>query len=395
MEIYLPQVPNTAAETQNNQNGYTVQPGDTLESIAAQFGVDLDDLIAANFKDGAPDVLSAGQEINIPSDANATFTSYTAQGGDTKENIAAQFDVSLTDLVRANPGLVNTVLLPGLLVKIPQFANKEQNKLPDDYTMKLGDTLAEIAKKHGISTEKLQKANPQITDVNKGYPGTLVKFPKANIPTISQENNLTNQVKAQSPQAIGFDAFSKLRFQMMGNQFQMNNLNNLPGLGINQNIPSQQQDDEQSEENKQKRRPNIPTPFDKWAEFIYIAAEKYNLEASLIAAVIWCESGGNNIIGKNGHGCGLMQIDDHRYSTWLQEHQQGLDPASNIDFGCSILRECLDHFKNDVKLALAAYSVGIETVNYGVLSSLPNTAGSKYAFDVLSQQEYFKKFFDN
>ncbi len=389
MEIYLPQVPNTGSDTQSNQAGYTVQPGDTLESIAAKFGVDVDDLIAANFKDGAPSALSPGQEINIPVDANATFTSYTAQGGDSKESVAAQFDVPLTNLLRANPSLANAVLLPGFLIKIPQLAGKEQNNLPEDYTMKLGDTLAEIAKKHGISAEKLQKANPQITDINKGFPGTLIKFPKANIPKVEATET---QIKAPVSSAAAFDSFSKLRFQMMGNPIQMNNL---PGLGINQNIPNQQED-EQSEQNKQqRRRPNMPAPFDKWSEYIYLAAEKYNLEASLIAAVIWCESAGNNIIGKNGHGHGLMQIDDRRYNDWLRQNQQGLDPASNIDFGCSILRECLDSFKNDNNLALAAYCVGIEPIKYSVTSQLPNTTGSKYAFDVLSQKEYFKRFFEN
>ncbi|KAF0229607.1 MAG: hypothetical protein FD167_4801, partial [bacterium] len=47
------------------------------------------------------------------------------------------------------------------------------------------------------------------------------------------------------------------------------------------------------------------------------------------------------------------------------------------------------------KLALAAYSVGIETVEYALRSNLPDMAGSRYAFEILSQQEYFKRFFED
>lgn len=387
MEIYLPQVPNTGDSSQTSQTGYTVQPGDTLESIAAQFGVSLEALIAANFKDGLIGELFVGQEINIPTGDNVTgFLNYTSQQGDTTGSIASQFNLGLKDLLRANPSLVNNPLFAGALLKIPQLAinSSEQNKLPDNYTMKIGDTLGEIAKKYGISAQELQKANPDITDINKMYPGKLIKFPQ------NKPNQEHVQNKENYTPAFALDNFSKLRFQMMGNSILQPQIAP-PGFGT---IPTQINESEEEDQKQQKRRPNIPAPFDKWAEFIYLAAEKYNLAASLIAAVIWRESAGNNIIGTNGR-CGLMQIDDKRYSDWLSAHQQGLDPASNIDFGASLLRKYLDKFQNDLKLALAAYSVGVETIEYARNSNLPDMVGSKYAFEVLSQQEYFKRFFEH
>lgn len=398
MEIYIPQVPSTGSDTQTNPNGYIVQPGDTLESIAAQFGVEINELIAANFKDGSVGELVAGQELEIPLDPNVTgFIEHNVKRGDTKENIATQYQVSENVLLRANPSLANTPTLPpNFLVKIPQFtANKadeanKNNNLPDSYTMKLGDTLAEIAKKHGVSTEELKKANPEIADINKNYPGMVIKFAQSKKPL--EENN--SQIKDSFTAGVGFDNFSKLRFQMMGNQKLLDNPLTPPGFGTNQ-TPINQHEEEQEKKPDQKRRPAMPAPFDKWAEFIYLAAEKYAVEASLIAAIIWQESGGNNIIGKNGHGCGLMQIDDRRYNDWLRSNQQGLDPATNIDFGTSIVKKCLDHFRGDPKLALAAYSVGIETIEWAMKSNLPDMIGSRYAFDVLSQQEYFRKFFED
>lgn len=45
---------------------YTVQPGDTISSIALKFGVSMDDLQAAN-PDVSPNTMSIGQVIKIPS----------------------------------------------------------------------------------------------------------------------------------------------------------------------------------------------------------------------------------------------------------------------------------------------------------------------------------------
>ena len=45
---------------------YTVQPGDTISSIALRFGVSMDDLQAAN-PEISPNAMSVGQVINIPS----------------------------------------------------------------------------------------------------------------------------------------------------------------------------------------------------------------------------------------------------------------------------------------------------------------------------------------
>src|SRR5207244_3367191 len=104
--------------------------------------------------------------------------------------------------------------------------------------------------------------------------------------------------------------------------------------------------DEMVEEQKPPKSDQpMPVPFDEWADYIYKAADEFHLEPSLIASVIWYESGGNNMIGKDGHGHGLMQIDDRRYSDWLAAHDNGLDPESNIVFGASIIRKNIDHFR--------------------------------------------------
>ena len=65
-----PPTPTTASTTTTTRNIgdpliYTINPGDTLFSIARQFGVSLDDLVALNNIEN-PDNIRAGDELFIP-----------------------------------------------------------------------------------------------------------------------------------------------------------------------------------------------------------------------------------------------------------------------------------------------------------------------------------------
>lgn len=384
MEIYIPQTQGMGGSNESDGDSYTVQPGDTLESIAEQFGLELSQLIGANFKDGEAGQLSAGQELRIPLGDNINgLILYTVQDGDTTDDIAFQFNLLLTDLLRANPQLVKNPLLPGSTIKIPQYA-ETPGKPPEFYKMKLGDTLAEIAKRYKLSAEDLRQANPHIEDINRGYPGQEIKFPRADTETRAATSPAAPQETPANP--FAFDNLSKARLQVL--QF-------APTLGSPPPADNSIEG-EPAPAHKRAAKPSLPAPFDQWAAFIYAAAERYDLSPALIAAIIWCESGGNNIIARNGEGCGLMQIDARRYGDWLRAHGQGLEPASNIDFGASIVRACLDRFRDDYKAALTAYRCGYEAVERMLAAGRQaEEAMPNYAFDVLTQQEYFKKFFED
>ncbi len=106
--------PNVAAPTP--AAGYTiyvVQSGDTLVSIAAQFGTTTDNLEQANHL-ADPTALVPGQKLQVPVKptptvaptappvASANASTYTVQKGDTLAAIAAHFGVAVNDLARAN-----------------------------------------------------------------------------------------------------------------------------------------------------------------------------------------------------------------------------------------------------------------------------------------------------
>ena len=79
---------------------YVVQPGDTLESIAREYGVPLSRLISQNELDPAAN-LAVGQTIVILYPEQI----YTVKSGDTLSVIADRYGVTINELLRNNPQL--------------------------------------------------------------------------------------------------------------------------------------------------------------------------------------------------------------------------------------------------------------------------------------------------
>jgi LysM repeat protein len=96
---------NPATETESAADGttgidtYSVQAGDTLSTIAEQFGVSTADLAAAN-NIGVNDFIYLGQQLTLPGDSSQT--TYTIQAGDSLQGIANNFGVSIDALASAN-----------------------------------------------------------------------------------------------------------------------------------------------------------------------------------------------------------------------------------------------------------------------------------------------------
>ena len=98
---------------------YRVQAGDSLDGIAARFGVSRADLLRANPSIAVDDVLRVGQTINVPVNSAVVVV----RAGDTVDNLAARYGVTRHAVVSAN-GLNDPDHLPaGATIRIvpPSF----------------------------------------------------------------------------------------------------------------------------------------------------------------------------------------------------------------------------------------------------------------------------------
>ncbi|MGD0750707.1 MAG: M23 family metallopeptidase [Anaerolineales bacterium] len=100
---------------------YTVQPGDALFSIAAQFNIKPETLLWANndILQGSPDSLRIGQVLKVPP-VDGVY--YQVQTGDTLASIADKFSAKLDDILNW-PGndidLTTQQVTPGDYVMVP------------------------------------------------------------------------------------------------------------------------------------------------------------------------------------------------------------------------------------------------------------------------------------
>lgn len=98
----------------------------------------------------------------------------------------------------------------------------------------------------------------------------------------------------------------------------------------------------------------------EFAPLIDAAANKYSLDPALLHAVIRAESGYNPEAVSNKGAAGLMQLMPATASRFGVRDR--FDPQENIEGGARYLSELLDMFPADVKLAVAAYNSGENTV---------------------------------
>lgn len=92
---------------------------------------------------------------------------HTVAKGDTLSKIAANSNMSVSNLMKANPTITDPKLL-----QIGQKIN-----IPKTYGIKAGDTLTAIAKKQGTTVPELQKLN-NITNANNIQAGQNIILPK-------------------------------------------------------------------------------------------------------------------------------------------------------------------------------------------------------------------------
>ena len=160
---------------------HKIKSGESLEKIAKDYGVSVQDLLKAN-RNIDPKRLKVGGNLCIP---KKTFTKtqdyaiYKVKKGDTLQSIAEKFGVDVRELKSFN-NLKSEKVKAGQELKIPaKGIAKKQRREPIEYEIYIvrkGAKLEHVAKKLGVSQRELEKLNPGL----KGKwltRGTVVKVP--------------------------------------------------------------------------------------------------------------------------------------------------------------------------------------------------------------------------
>ena len=131
-------------------NDYTVRAGDTLDGIAALFGLTASALAAANpqYAVAAP---SPGETVFIP----ATAVTYTTIAGDSLAGLSTCFGLGTAEIEQANPTIDFGALQPGTKLAIPG------TRVLHDVLQ--GETATSIAQAYGIPVAALEAANPAVS----------------------------------------------------------------------------------------------------------------------------------------------------------------------------------------------------------------------------------------
>jgi LysM repeat protein len=100
---------------------YTVKNGDTLFNISQQYNLRWDSIAQINNLN-EPYLLHAGQILKIPQGTTSKVPNkiYTIKPNDTLASIAKQFNITVDDIIAVNPNLQKSDLItPGQVIKLP------------------------------------------------------------------------------------------------------------------------------------------------------------------------------------------------------------------------------------------------------------------------------------
>ncbi len=189
-EVAVEQIDPARITTSLNRS-YVVRSGDTLAQIALRTGVDFEALRQLN-RIAAADIgtLAAGQSLILPATGAdlqvlTEEEEYVVQPGDGLGTIAAQFGLTLADLLTANRITDPDSIIVGQRLTIPgktlesEEANNQVGPLRSGYyyyTVQAGDTLSELAKAFNSTKLAIIEYNG-LPDEETVYAGLEIRIP--------------------------------------------------------------------------------------------------------------------------------------------------------------------------------------------------------------------------
>ena len=159
---------------------HTIAKGETLYKIANEYGVSVSDLIKANpnlkTDRNGNKIIQEGAILRLPESAKAqqkpatdredrvrVWGSWTIEKSKGAFSVMSKFNLYKEELVKLNPDIDLDNIKADTKFKVP------------GYEVKSGDTFAQIAKDHDITTKMLKELNPNTKTLKAG---TIINVPK-------------------------------------------------------------------------------------------------------------------------------------------------------------------------------------------------------------------------
>ncbi|MBK7987164.1 MAG: LysM peptidoglycan-binding domain-containing protein [Ignavibacteria bacterium] len=171
---------------------HTVKQGENLSSIARSYGVRLSDLRLWNNMAIGSEEIRIGERLNVAEEfgtmksvaevpskqekvlQSSEKVSHTVSKGETLAQIANEYNIALSDLLRANKMSLNSTLVIGKTLIIPNgvesrsesrakmsaFASADSKKL--EHKVKTGENIGIIAATYGVEVNDIRRWNPTI-----------------------------------------------------------------------------------------------------------------------------------------------------------------------------------------------------------------------------------------
>ncbi len=96
---------------------YTVEPGDTLWDIAKFFGITVNDIARYNGL-AFPDRIYPGQRLRIPIGDRNVPQWYAVRPGDTLHSIAAKFGITVDEIIKRNNFDNPNLIYSGMFIRL-------------------------------------------------------------------------------------------------------------------------------------------------------------------------------------------------------------------------------------------------------------------------------------
>ena len=390
-----------AQSTRAAQQTYVVRPGDSLSTIAQQFGDTVSGLMAVNHLTNA-DVIVAGETLVVdttgifatsaPSTSTASSSpsgGYVVQPGDTLSVIAQRYGVSLTALASANNITNPSTIVVGQSLVIPGASGAvsvaSASSVSNVYVVHAGDSLSTIALHFGVSIGALASANniqnQSLVRIGQQLviPGSGTAVSNA-VATQSSSGALSTYVVQPGDTLSTIAAHFGVTMQALS---AANNIQNLELVRIGQHltIPGGGVGGGGSS------IAAAPVYSQSISSILTSEAQAAGVRVSLVKAIAWQESGWTMVTANDG-GMGVMQLMPDAV-TWVSQYLLGYqinpyDPTDNIRGGVAMLRYFLRIY-GDERDAIAVYHQGMGSVQSNGITAETES----YIANVLALQQRF------